>query len=214
MEKVLHPYDKERMRLAMLKHEATFRQQVHELHRLYRIQKMLMDSVGVRQQEQQKQERYLVDSEKPFDIIGDGKFKSNVVMGLIDGPDDHAGVRSNGHERIAESTNGNGLMMFDENEIELTLSLGPSAHNLRQRRTDNSESGQSLSSSSTGSTQTRKTSPKKSSSGRGDKQFTLGSGNTNSTSVFPQGSESKPGFSNGQQTNPPWLFHALSLKLT
>ncbi|KAG0521415.1 hypothetical protein BDA96_08G158300 [Sorghum bicolor] len=34
--------DMEVMKMAMLKHEETFRQQVHELHRLYRIQRELM----------------------------------------------------------------------------------------------------------------------------------------------------------------------------
>ncbi|KAK8652929.1 hypothetical protein V6N13_126952 [Hibiscus sabdariffa] len=42
---VLRPYDKEFMRMAILKHEETFKQQVYELHRLYRIQKTLMKSM-------------------------------------------------------------------------------------------------------------------------------------------------------------------------
>ncbi|KAG8098273.1 hypothetical protein GUJ93_ZPchr0013g34715 [Zizania palustris] len=42
MEQVLEHYDKDSLKMAMLKHEETFRQQVHELHRLYRIQKLLM----------------------------------------------------------------------------------------------------------------------------------------------------------------------------
>nr|ACG48839.1 hypothetical protein [Zea mays] len=37
--------DMEVMRMAMLKHEETFRQQVHELHRLYRIQRELMSDL-------------------------------------------------------------------------------------------------------------------------------------------------------------------------
>lgn len=45
MEKILRPYDKECMKMAMLKHEETFKEQVYELHRLYRIQKMLMKSI-------------------------------------------------------------------------------------------------------------------------------------------------------------------------
>ncbi|KAL4377908.1 hypothetical protein GQ457_02G015130 [Hibiscus cannabinus] len=45
MEKLLRPYDKESMRMAILKHEETFKQQVYELHRLYRIQKTLMKSM-------------------------------------------------------------------------------------------------------------------------------------------------------------------------
>ncbi|WOL02579.1 hypothetical protein Cni_G11298 [Canna indica] len=42
MERFLRKYDKECMKMMMLKHEETFRQQVHELHRLYRVQKLLM----------------------------------------------------------------------------------------------------------------------------------------------------------------------------
>ncbi|PKU77688.1 uncharacterized protein LOC110103347 [Dendrobium catenatum] len=35
-------YEKEYIKITMLKHEETFRNQVHELHRLYRVQKKLM----------------------------------------------------------------------------------------------------------------------------------------------------------------------------
>ncbi|XP_074587928.1 uncharacterized protein LOC141843800 [Curcuma longa] len=35
-------YDRERMKIAMLKQEEIFRYQVHELHRLYKIQKLSM----------------------------------------------------------------------------------------------------------------------------------------------------------------------------
>ncbi|KAL6530071.1 hypothetical protein OROMI_028716 [Orobanche minor] len=43
MEKLLlNHYDKEYLKIVMLKHEETFREQVYELHRLYQIQKMLM----------------------------------------------------------------------------------------------------------------------------------------------------------------------------
>ncbi|KAK8957955.1 hypothetical protein KSP39_PZI000233 [Platanthera zijinensis] len=42
MEKILKHHDKERLRRAMLEQEETFRLQVHELHRLYRVQKQLM----------------------------------------------------------------------------------------------------------------------------------------------------------------------------
>ncbi|CAK9315265.1 unnamed protein product [Citrullus colocynthis] len=38
-------YSKHNMKMAMLNHEQTFRHQVYELHRLYRIQKMLMKNV-------------------------------------------------------------------------------------------------------------------------------------------------------------------------
>ncbi|KAH6838153.1 hypothetical protein C2S53_009030 [Perilla frutescens var. hirtella] len=46
MERLLNQYDKECMKIVMLKHEETFREQVYELHRLYRIQKMLMKDIA------------------------------------------------------------------------------------------------------------------------------------------------------------------------
>ncbi|KAK8556744.1 hypothetical protein V6N13_064753 [Hibiscus sabdariffa] len=46
MEKLFRPYDKESLKMAMLKHEETFKEQVYELHRLYRIQKTLMESTN------------------------------------------------------------------------------------------------------------------------------------------------------------------------
>ncbi|KAF7047871.1 hypothetical protein CFC21_056728 [Triticum aestivum] len=42
MEELVQECDMEVMKMAMLKHEQTFRQQVHDLHRLYRVQKQLM----------------------------------------------------------------------------------------------------------------------------------------------------------------------------
>ncbi|WOL06474.1 hypothetical protein Cni_G15208 [Canna indica] len=38
--------DKDSVRSTMLKHEEIFRHQVHELHRLYRVQKILMNEIG------------------------------------------------------------------------------------------------------------------------------------------------------------------------
>ncbi|WOK97505.1 hypothetical protein Cni_G06213 [Canna indica] len=42
MERLLLEHDRECMKTMMLKHEETFKQQVRELHRLYRLQKLLM----------------------------------------------------------------------------------------------------------------------------------------------------------------------------
>uniref|UniRef100_A0A7C9CFK4 Uncharacterized protein n=1 Tax=Opuntia streptacantha TaxID=393608 RepID=A0A7C9CFK4_OPUST len=213
MEKVLKPYDKEFMRMAMLKHEETFREQVYELHRLYGIQKKLMNSLGVKQQEmRQKQDdqRDLTDEISKRSAAVDNK-RPQAQWNA----DHQVGLRVANHhqERIAESNNQS--MMLDESELELTLSLGPTTYNPNpQPRTDKSESGQSVSSSSTGSSQTRKTSPKNCTSTR---DFTWGNSNSNSTrnNTFSfQGSESEPGFANGQQNNPPWMFQALSLKLS
>ncbi|KAG8384293.1 hypothetical protein BUALT_Bualt04G0103300 [Buddleja alternifolia] len=46
MEKLPNHCDKEYMKMAMLKHEETFREQVYELHRLYQIQKILMKDIA------------------------------------------------------------------------------------------------------------------------------------------------------------------------
>ncbi|CAO2828193.1 unnamed protein product [Amaranthus hypochondriacus] len=196
MEKTLKSNnEKELMRMAMLKHEETFREQVNELHRLYRIQKMLMESVGVNKQQEEKQnlERYnlLESSKKPSTI---DHYRQQLVLQQQPKPQRDA------QEHIAES-NGK-IRMLEEGDIELTLSLGPSSCNPRRRKMGKSESGQSISSSSTGSSQTRKTSPKEN--------------NTTTWAGFThQGSGMEPGFSNGQQnSNPPWLYQALSLKLT
>lgn len=73
MEKLRNPYDKEYMKMAILKHEQTFKEQVYELHRLYRIQKVLMKNMegsGYNRQnepqmnldlEDQPAEEYIVD---------------------------------------------------------------------------------------------------------------------------------------------------------
>uniref|UniRef100_A0A803N4E9 Uncharacterized protein n=2 Tax=Chenopodium quinoa TaxID=63459 RepID=A0A803N4E9_CHEQI len=117
---------------------------------------------------------------------------------------------SEAYEHIAETNgNSNKLMVLDEgDEIELTLSLGPTTYNPTRRKNGKSESGQSISSSSTGSSQTRKTSPKNNTNNRSSVTTTTWGG-------FPQGSGIEPGFSNSQQNNnPPWLYQALSLKLT
>ncbi|KAG8093027.1 hypothetical protein GUJ93_ZPchr0012g19137 [Zizania palustris] len=63
------------MKMAMLKHEETFRQQVHELHRLYRIQRQLMNDLTMaelssgrrRQPRRSKQPRRALNLQLPAD---------------------------------------------------------------------------------------------------------------------------------------------------
>ncbi|CAM0876376.1 unnamed protein product [Alopecurus aequalis] len=54
MEQVIGHCDKDTLKMAMLKHEETFRQQVHDLHRLYRIQKLLMRDLNREIKSQQR----------------------------------------------------------------------------------------------------------------------------------------------------------------
>ncbi|XP_051126754.1 uncharacterized protein LOC127248457 [Andrographis paniculata] len=55
------------MKMAMLKHEETFREQVYELHRLYQIQKSLMKDVVARNRAAAAGPRRRVDLEQPAD---------------------------------------------------------------------------------------------------------------------------------------------------
>ncbi|GMH25203.1 hypothetical protein Nepgr_027046 [Nepenthes gracilis] len=127
--KLFKPYDKQFMRTAMLKHEEIFRQQLYELHRLYRIQKILMNSIEINRPKGQKHERWIVSDKDDQDH---DQQKAEESM-----------AKSNGHE-------------IDESKIELTL--GPATYNRRRKTENPSCSRQSPSSSSTGSSQiTRKT---------------------------------------------------------
>ncbi|XP_031478597.1 uncharacterized protein LOC116249598 [Nymphaea colorata] len=45
MGRLLKQYEKEHLKSTMLKHEETFKEQICELHRLYRVQKLLMNDV-------------------------------------------------------------------------------------------------------------------------------------------------------------------------
>ncbi|KAJ4890990.1 Uncharacterized protein Rs2_30738 [Raphanus sativus] len=98
MEKLLNPSEKQYMKMAMLKHEETFKQQVYELHRLYQVQKILMKSMQVNK----------VNDVNP----GLGSF-----VRRVDGPENFAHGGESG---------GNDIEIMDESEIELTL--GPSCY--------------------------------------------------------------------------------------
>ncbi|KAJ4887576.1 Uncharacterized protein Rs2_27324 [Raphanus sativus] len=101
MEKILNPYEKQFMKMAMLKHEETFKQQVYELHRLYQVQKILMKNMQI--------------NEGSNVSSGLGTFIRRVDQD-IDQPANFPG---------GEDSGGNNKIM-DESEIELTL--GPSCY--------------------------------------------------------------------------------------
>ncbi|CAH2043226.1 unnamed protein product [Thlaspi arvense] len=102
MEKLLKPYEKQYMKMAMLKHEETFKQQVYELHRLYQVQKILMKNMQIN---------------KGNDVnSGLGTFIRRVDL-ESDRPANFPGGGESG---------GNNIEIMDESEIELTL--GPSCY--------------------------------------------------------------------------------------
>lgn len=144
MEKLLRPYDKECMRVAMLKHEETFKEQVYELHRLYRIQKTLMKSI----------ESTSTSSRPNGKIISNqyGNYMHNQNSRRFD-LEHPADDDQRAYNVVAESSdhgNNRVLEVIDESEIELTL--GPTRYmppRKKKHGTDSDSAGPSFSSSST-----------------------------------------------------------------
>ncbi|KAJ1387295.1 hypothetical protein SESBI_40117 [Sesbania bispinosa] len=152
MEKLVRPCDKEYMRMAMLKHEETFKEQVYELHRLYRIQKILMQNMEAR--------RGIEVGEREWYFKNAITLTQNAIANHK-GPQEKPQIKFDleqrpAEEHIAESDD-RVLEIIDETEIELTL--GPSSFNRRKKVETplTSDSGHSLSSSSTGSSNINKT---------------------------------------------------------
>lgn len=154
MEKLLNPYDKEFMRRAMLMHEKTFKEQVYELHRLYRIQKILMKNIESSRSNGRSQELWNSSSRNGISIIQanqhhNTQHKPSMMLDLEQPADMY----------IPES-NGDGMLeIIDESEIQLTL--GPTNYTRRRKKPQttrtSSNSGASFSSSSTGSSHINRT---------------------------------------------------------
>ncbi|PSR87931.1 Gamma-zein like [Actinidia chinensis var. chinensis] len=134
MEKVTRPYDKEYMKMAMLQHEETFKQQVYELHRLYRIQKILMKSIDHNRPKRQNQERW------------NSPNHHQIHEKALQGHDLEQPVG----EYIQES-DADGQLEIEDDEREIELTLGPSSYYRRKKveTPPSSVSGPSFSSSST-----------------------------------------------------------------
>ncbi|XVF17551.1 hypothetical protein REPUB_Repub10bG0133200 [Reevesia pubescens] len=205
MEKLLRPYDKEYMRMAMLKHEETFKEQVNELHRLYRIQKTLMKSV---------------ESSRPngsFSLKNNNnnmhQNSSRMIRLDLEHPTYHQ------EYNVAESGHSSRMLeVIDESEIELTL--GPTRYMPRKKHGTpplTSDSGpSSFSSSSTESMTKQKTEHKTRDEFIGRELGLL------------QVTDMTLGYQNGSKKNidledqlrqerlkqPPWLFQVLSMNMT
>lgn len=182
----MNHYDKEYMKMAMLKHEETFREQVHELHRLYQIQKMLMKDIArsprtdphYETTRNQSKARQCLDLEQP-------------VEAQFDAPE------SRGKCRVSE---------IEDDESDLALTLGPRSYYQKKIKASEpaalpSDSGPSFSSSSTGSSHIKGTR----STTRGDsfsQQQKWGLENTSAVSKQDRLNCS------------PWFHQALSLNMT
>ncbi|KAJ4964681.1 hypothetical protein NE237_016530 [Protea cynaroides] len=211
MDRILKPFDKESMRMAMLKHEETFKEQVYELHRLYRIQKMLMTNMKSSGTNGCGTNRWNVENEICTSQVNStckGKQKP----------------RKLDLERLAEgyiAEEGDGVLEIeDESDIELTL--GPTSY--RRRKKDEtpltSDSGPSFSSSSTDSSHMKRTGAYK----RMDTREEL----TGHEWGLIQVPDMHPYFPSGTKNNfdveeqvrqeklnrPPWLVHIFSMNMT
>lgn len=135
MEKFLNPNDMEYVKLAMLKHEQTFKEQVCELHRLYKIQRILMKNLSTTSKQEQKSG------------LWDERNATNTS--LIDNHD--SSTKKTGEVKVLGleiETNGE-LEIGDESELELTL--GPTNQYRRKKTLETSDSNASFCSSSNGS---------------------------------------------------------------
>ncbi|KAF8698862.1 hypothetical protein HU200_035123 [Digitaria exilis] len=137
----LKQYEKEHMKMAMMKQEETFKQQVQELHRLYRVQKLLMtDATNVQQVATPAATRCDLEDERRAAEKDAGSSKSW---------DD------------AYSEQGKAappqLVALQESELELTLSLGcfgtPPGKKTAARNKETSSSVDSRTSVSSSSTE-------------------------------------------------------------
>ncbi|GAV58728.1 hypothetical protein CFOL_v3_02261 [Cephalotus follicularis] len=208
MEKLLNPYDKEYMRMAMLKHEETFKEQVYELHRLYRIQKLLMKNIESRKPNGRNWE--LWSSNNGIDTRHDGCYHDLTLKSIV-----KLDLEQPADEYIAESNDNGALEIIDESEIELTL--GPKSYPRRRNPETplNSDSGPSFSSSSTGSSHINRTNFR-CHQRRDTTREELG---------LVQISKVTPGYHKSsveieeqlrqeRLKQPPWLFQVLSLNMT
>ncbi|KAK1441091.1 hypothetical protein QVD17_06929 [Tagetes erecta] len=139
MDKFVQPYDKECMKMAMLKHEETFKEQVYELRRLYQIQKMLMKNIQSR--------RHNYKENICFNNHQDNKNKTNL--------EETATTKYYVH--VPETLNDDQEIVEDEWEIELMLA--PMSFNRKRSMSNKPESSDSVagfSSSSSGSSDMQK----------------------------------------------------------
>ncbi|KGN48594.1 uncharacterized protein LOC101207586 [Cucumis sativus] len=190
MEKLPKAYEKEYMRMAMLKHEETFKQQVQELHRLYRTQKTLMKNVEKSRETESWDKRNEICFRQIYEQDAKNYYRSTRTTKLdMEQPaEDEPETNNNGARQII-------------NETELELTLGPSSYNT-------SDSGTTTySSSSTGSSHDRRCTDTK--QVKGQEMAALG--------VTENSSGCQNGNNRGEKKMldyPPWLFQVVSLNMT
>ncbi|TKW29061.1 hypothetical protein SEVIR_3G371000v4 [Setaria viridis] len=109
--------EKEHIKMAMLKQEQTFRQQVHELHRVYRVQKQLMMQMQV------------TETKNYCNIAADGQTESTVKLS---------------RQQWCASSGDKEATLAEDFNLELTLATGTGR---KQEKPSNSDSEATISSS-------------------------------------------------------------------
>ncbi|CAN6289054.1 unnamed protein product [Urochloa humidicola] len=135
----LKQYEKEHMKMAMLKQEETFKQQVQELHRLYRVQQLLMaDAASAAIMPAAAATRCdLEDDERRAAENDAGSSRSWDDAAY---PEPEQGKKAAHHPQL----------VLQESELELTLSLGCFGKAAAKKEASSSvDSRTSISSSST-----------------------------------------------------------------
>ncbi|KAK8716629.1 hypothetical protein V6N13_043934 [Hibiscus sabdariffa] len=196
MEKLLRPYDKESMRMAILKHEETFKQQVYELHRLYRIQKTLMKSMetsrtinGIGSYMHNQSSRTRLDLEHPG---GGDEFidESEIELTLTLGPTKYTPMKKHGTPTL---TSDSGPNSFSSSSTD-------SSHMLNNSRP---------STSSMATTQRKTNTARDDFIGR-----ELGLLQVTDTALGYQNGSKKQQLRQERLNQPPWLFQVVSMNMT
>ncbi|XP_040384783.1 uncharacterized protein LOC102707256 [Oryza brachyantha] len=143
--------EREQMRMAILNQEQTFRQQVHELHRLYHVQKQLMGQMQIAKLNQARAvaAEAKIHEQKP-------KFEINFAENSIN----HQQLYSFQTNKISSSPAAAAQNEEEkECDLELTLATGSSSsssrsstsrqHKGKEVKSSNSDSGTAVSSTST-----------------------------------------------------------------
>uniref|UniRef100_A0A5B6Z0F3 Uncharacterized protein n=1 Tax=Davidia involucrata TaxID=16924 RepID=A0A5B6Z0F3_DAVIN len=170
--------------------------QVNELHRVYRVQKILMKSMGSSWQNGRNQDRW--------------NSKNVVSWNQIDGhhgtqkrPQPTLDLEQPAEEEYIVESDGDGMLEIEDHESEIELTLGLTSYCRREKAETplTSDSGLSFSSSSSGSGNLKRTSS--GTQQRTDKVLSMNS--------FVVEEELRQ---DGLKQPPPWLFQALSLNMT
>ncbi|KAJ4963991.1 hypothetical protein NE237_023930 [Protea cynaroides] len=218
MDRIMKPFDKESMRMAMLKHEETFKEQVYELHRLYQIQKILMNNMN---------------SSGPIGCGGANRWNVENEMSLSQVSSSYIErhkpqkPRKLDLERPIEqypAQEGRDGVLEIEDESNIELTLGPSSY-IRRKKDETpiaSDSGPSFSSSSTETSHMKRTST--GAYKRMDTREEL----TGHEWGLIQVPDMHPCFPSGRKNTydveeqlrqeklnqPPWLYHVFSMNMT